>query len=365
MNSVGDTFTLLLNLDMGDGNGVKITKPELFDPHADILKNNRGARSLQCRYIGTTYGYFPTVTLSKALRKVAPSFAVKVQFSAPKLKYDGCNLEEISDEDFEFVVDELHKKLHIMGIEATKDMLRYAKVVRVDYGKNIPTSISPLFLISHLSKAEIRKTLDATKCSFRNDGMGMHWLSKHLDITLYDKFYEINRSNYSPSRSINPENAQNLDLSTIKHKNWLRLEVRLASSSQIRESLAKVGITLEELSFKNLFCSDICQKVNCYYWDLLMNGRKALHLSQDSIKDVFKSFVAQDMKPIKALQIVGLMALLKEISIRELTYYTKGKTATIRDLLKKLKESPPDVLWLERELEEIKQIIMKNKCIKL
>ena len=71
---------------------------------------------------------------------------------------------------------------------------------------------------------------------------------------------DIKKANYSPRRAIG-ENAQLLDWASLDGEQYLRFEVQLGNSDVIRQALNKAGINVPELTFENLFRSEISRKV--------------------------------------------------------------------------------------------------------
>ena len=81
--------------------------------------------------------YFPQLTGYKRKKgKLEWESSIKIQFSAPKLLYKN-NIDELSDSQFEEVVEALRDRLDRMGVIIASENLKNATVTTVHYSKNI------------------------------------------------------------------------------------------------------------------------------------------------------------------------------------------------------------------------------------
>ena len=158
-----------------------------------------------------------------------------------------------------------------LGASVSPESIRKAKVTRVDYGKNCKVQIKPALLLQELAKADVSKRLDYANKTYRNDGHSLHFLTTHKNVVLYDKLADIRKANFSPRRAVG-ENAQLLDWTSLADEQYLRFEIQLGNSDTIRQTLNKAEVNVPELTFENLFQSEICRKVNLYYWGELMQA---------------------------------------------------------------------------------------------
>lgn len=111
-------------------------------------------------------------------------------------------------------------------------------------------------LLQELAKADVSKRLDYANKTYRNDGHSLHFLTTHKNVVLYDKLADIRKANFSPRRAVG-ENAQLLDWTSLADEQYLRFEIQLGNSDTIRQTLNKAEVNVPELTFENLFQSEI------------------------------------------------------------------------------------------------------------
>ena len=362
--NVCDTCVLLV--DYAD---IVINKLSCFKPSPEILWNMHGAEAVTCyynaRFDDLRWGYYPKVSLSSVVRYGGFSVKLKIEFSAPKLlNFPPNNLEEISDADFDNLIENLASRLREMGIDVLPQALRSAQVVRIDYGKNVPVNIAPYVILQYLNKADITRRLDCTKVSYRNEGHSLHFLSQHRNVVIYDKIKDIQKAQYNKKRAVNPENAESLNLALLGSSQYLRIEIQLGNSDNIRKAISKAGLPVPELTFQNLFNSQICRAVTLTYWNEILSAVKYLQLSDEDAGDLFKRLLDNKYKFLKALQLVGLVTILKKMGKRELKLHAGNVfSPAIYDLFRMINQIEPRNNWLQPDLEAITAAIDENNVI--
>ncbi len=362
--NVCDTCVLLV--DYAD---IVINKLSCFKPSPEILWNMHGAEAVTCyynaRFDDLRWGYYPKVSLSSVVRYGGFSVKLKIEFSAPKLlNFPPNNLEEIGDADFDNLIENLASRLREMGIDVLPQALRSAQVVRIDYGKNVPVNIAPYVILQYLNKADITRRLDCTKVSYRNEGHSLHFLSQHRNVVIYDKIKDIQKAQYNKKRAVNPENAESLNLALLGSSQYLRIEIQLGNSDNIRKAISKAGLPVPELTFQNLFNSQICRAVTLTYWNEILSAVKYLQLSDEDAGDLFKRLLDNKYKFLKALQLVGLVTILKKMGKRELKLHAGNVfSPAIYDLFRMINQIEPRNNWLQPDLEAITAAIDENNVI--
>ena len=362
--NVCDTCVLLV--DYAD---ITITELGRFSPNPQILWDMQGAEAVTCYNFATCeeqqQHYYPKLSLSSVLRHGGFSVKLKIEFSAPKLlHFPPNNLEEVCDADFEDVISILALRIHEMGVEVSPQVLRSAQVVRIDFGKNVLVKVAPCVILQYLNKADISRRLDCTKVSYRNEGHSLHFLSRHRNVVIYDKLRDIQKAKYCKSRAVNPENAQRIDLASLGSNQYLRIEIQLGNSENIRQAIGKAGISAPELTFQNLFNSQICRAVTLTYWNEILSAVKYLQLSDEDAGDLFKRLLDHKYKFLKALQLVGLVTILKKVGKRELRMHSGNVfSPAIYDLFRMINQLEPRNNWLQQDLEVITAAIDENNTI--
>ncbi len=362
--NVCDTCVLLV-----DYTDIKITELGRFKPNPQILWDMQGAEAVTCYNFATKEEqqrqYYPKLFLSSVMRHGGFSVKLKIEFSAPKLlHFPPNNLEEVCDADFDDVINVLVSRMREMGVEVAPQALRTAQVVRIDYGKNILVKIAPCVILQYLNKADISRRLDCAKAVYRNEGHSLHFLSRHRNIVVYDKLKDIQKAQYCKTRAVSPENAQDIDLTALGSNQYLRIEIQLGNSENIRQAINKAGLPVPELTFQNLFSSQICRAVTLVYWNEILAAVRYQQLSEEDAADLFKRLLDADYKFLKALQLVGLVTVLKKMGKRELRMHAGNVfSPAVYDLFRRINQLEPKNNWLQPDLDGITAAINHNQLI--
>lgn len=310
--NVCDTCVLLV-----DYTDITITELGRFKPNPQILWDMQGAEAVTCYNFATReelqQHYYPRLSLSSVLRHGGFSVKLKIEFSAPKLlHYPPNNLEEVCDADFEDVISILALRLHEMGVEVSPQVLRSAQVVRIDFGKNVLVKVAPCVILQYLNKADISRRLDCTKVSYRNEGHSLHFLARHRNVVIYDKLKDIQKARYCKSRAVSSENAQIIDMAALGSSQYLRVEIQLGNSENIRQAISKAGLPVPELTFQNLFSSQICRAVTLVYWNEILAAARYQQLSDENAADLFKHLLDAKYKFLSTTTVKRYLRVFKE-----------------------------------------------------
>lgn len=274
--------------------------------------------------------YFPRVTLFK--RRYDQFQNVKIEFSAPKILYHN-NLEELTNADFDKVIDTLQDRLKRMGVRIFRDSLVNAKVSTIHYSKNIQLTdgYTASHLISEIGKIDLRKSFDFSRARYINDGQSFCAHTASHELVIYDKISDLSKGK---KRAIDRDQTsyQTSLFGEIKSKKQLvevlRFEVRLCKKDKINSLFQKLGYE-KDLNFQQMFDSRISQKVVGHYWEKVIgakdNGLFTLSMSsKDLLREIYKSRL--DIKPNRAIYLVGLASLAKDGNgLRELRAILTGK----------------------------------------
>lgn len=270
--------------------------------------------------------YKPRLTLTKRYNtsgRYEPTLSIEL--SLPKLVY-GNNFDELKDEDFKQVAELLQKKLKEMGISVFWELFINAPVSTVHYSKNIPLTdgSTPHYLISKIKEANIPLALDINQTDYRNDGHSYKWHSNSYEVAFYDKIKDLEMAKKSDKRAIEKDNALQLNLfeKFIEKKRLevLRMEVRLNNRQKIRQLFKTLKIE-KELTFQNLFSSNISQQVLLHYLDELEAQRpKLLDYKVSNPKALLADLIISNPKlgTKRIIQLFGLKNALDAVTPREL-----------------------------------------------
>ena len=136
-----------------------------------------------------------------------------IELSLPKLLF-GNNFDELVLSDFNPVTILLKSRLKDMGIMVFTKVLENAPISAIHYSKNIPLTdgTTPHYLISKIKEANIKLSLDVNQTDYRNDGHSYKWHSNSYEVAFYDKIKDLQQAKKSESRTIEKDNASQLEL---------------------------------------------------------------------------------------------------------------------------------------------------------
>lgn len=299
--------------------------------------------------------YFPRLTgyRRKGFRQDAN---VRIEFSVPKLLYLN-NLDELEDKNFAEVIDTLQDRLKTMGIVATKSLLEQASVSSVHFSKNIQLEdgYTVSHLISEMNKVNLRKSFDFAKTRFMNDGQSLYAHTTAHQLVIYDKVADLGKDKKRAidkdqplyQRTLFEELSKDSELCEV-----LRFEIRLNHKQKMGKVLGDLGYS-KNPTFKDVFSSEISQKVVESYWQKLIKERNlGLFSISVSIKDILRTLFLADktLKPKQAIYLLGLFQLARdEDGMRQL-----------RTIVSKRSH---DRTWyrIAKDMQRASELITKNK----
>ncbi len=275
--------------------------------------------------------YKPHLSVTKRfVGQLGYQTVLKIELSLPKLHF-GNNFDELVNDDFFVIVATLHYWLGQMGVEVDIHTLIAAPVSLIHYGKNIPLTdhTTPYSYLKYLYKVKVHMGQDLEEKDYRNGGRSVRFHTNSGELIAYDKLFEMRRAKISEKRSREKDNLiqRNLfdQVELKKPFEVLRIELRLNNRKRIKAALNAVGIE-KELTLANLFDVEIArklllhelEKVERNYPSILLDGSKSAVARLNSI------FFNNPGIPIKrAIQSVGLAALLDEVGVREVRTITE------------------------------------------
>ncbi len=260
--------------------------------------------------------YFPRLTSYS--RRFSQEANVRIEFSAPKLLYSN-NLDELADDDFLEVVETLKQRLETMGVIVPSSVLEKASVSSVHFSKNIELQdgYTSNYLISEMNKVNLRKSFDFARSRYINDGQSLYAHTTSHQLIIYDKIADLRKDK---KRAIDKSQTlyQMSLFSELKVRDELpeiiRFEVRLSKKQKLNSLLAGLGYS-ENLTFKQVFSSEISKAVLLDYWKKLIKERNlGLFTISLSNKDILQTmFLAnQNLKPKQAIYLFGLFMLARD-----------------------------------------------------
>ncbi len=237
----------------------------------------------------------PSLTLFK---RGFDEISLKVEFSVSKLLFSN-NFEELSDQDFERVVELLKARLFRMGVVVSVDAIKRAKVSACHYSKNVVftdyTSVSGI--LSLLSKIKLTHRLDLNKTQFVNDGQAVRYHCKSYSLIFYDKIADLK---HSVSTAVEKEdrafNIQYNIFDEIRRKKCplevLRIEFRFCDRDTLKRWFKKLSI-INDYTFEAMFKSSVSKQVLSYFWQETFKQLKPLLFEDCEDVDLAELIVKQ------------------------------------------------------------------------
>lgn len=95
------------------------------------------------------------------------------------------------------------------------------------------------------------------------------------------------------------------------------MEVRLNTRRKIKSLCQSLGLTVPE-TLADVFRKDLAQGILLHFWNLIERELNVVSLTRERPENLFQQFVRSGMKPAKALQMVGTMAIVESVGLRGL-----------------------------------------------
>lgn len=340
-----DTVVLLL-----PQHAYQITEPDKFVPSARWITgiSSSAVHGIQSRQNPTKKEllagiYKPRLTLFYR-HHGEKQVMLKIELSLPKLFF-GNNFQELKQKDLQPLLTKLSATLNQMGVIVDLQELAKAPVSVIHYSKNIKLTdgSTPYHYISKLKESNMRMSLDVNQTDYRNEGHSYKWHCNSYEIVFYDKIKDLENAKLSDKRSMEKDNAIQLNLfpklakrnpafaypglparqASAGHRKKLevlRMEVRLNKRQKMKQLFGKLGIKTN-LTLKSLFKPAISKKVLLHYLDELENKRLPI---LDSKIENDKAYLADlvfnnpGLSTKRILQAYGLSKALELVSLPEL-----------------------------------------------
>jgi hypothetical protein len=228
--------------------------------------------------------YMPSLTMHKRITPNGPIYQLAIEFSAPKLLY-GNNFEELTDNDFESLLDLLAERLQtLLHYRFLRHELSGANVVGWHPSKNIIFTdyTSCLTVLNTVSKLNVSRVYDVQKTDFR-EGHVLHIHCNSMDIALYDKMADLRKSRVSQRRAFEPDNQiQVMLFDKLKPRQpfeVLRYEVRFNG----KQSIKRAYPMLDVWTFGSLYSQELCRQILVEHWNKLTASVDMLGLDVSNV----------------------------------------------------------------------------------
>ncbi len=316
--------------------------------------------------------YFPRFSVMKSIRSGGYEIYAHIEFSAPKILF-GNNFDEFVGDELEQVCETLAQRLALMGIIVRPEILSSGAVSRIHYGKNIPftdyTTASQI--IGDLAKCDITIRKHHNTRDFANGGEALYLQTANTGLVIYDKKQELKTTQYKKGRFESDNQCQFHILEQLKQKppfEVVRIELRLQNPRAIRNTFSKCGIASSDGRFCDLFSQSIAKTVLLEAFSPFTAGQN--HLI--NFEGIFTTLTAElkrgspEISPRDIITIVGLKALLGEVSfrdIRTMTGATSGQWYRLKQTINKAKldsRRQSSVDAIKQNLEDFQPIKLED-----
>lgn len=258
--------------------------------------------------------YKPRLTLSRWPINGGWNTGLFIEFSAPKLVY-GNNFSEVSESDFEKIIDVLHSKLYEMGVSVEKEDLARANVSSIHPCKNIHLQNSTSrAVISTMQRLRFPKRLDNCVTDFRNDGQILRIHADSYEFAGYDKKKDLLQSKISEKRAIEKDNKIQVGLldNTLLDEEIFRIEVRINKPKKLKDVLSKCDMQEKELIFRELFNKEASVKILNYFWGIFIEpSLDTVLLSEETDKELRLRIKNAGFGQHKTLKLLGALNTIK------------------------------------------------------
>lgn len=265
-----DTITLSIPVTKMD-----VGNLEQFNPSAiNVFTTDRGYRQYSRNPTDTERKlgiYVPIYTLYRRYRNEL-DISLNIQFSIPKLLYKN-NFQEVSEYDFENILDELGLKLRLHSFNISRERLINAKAVAIHFSKNILLSegLNCSMVLNQLKKAlDTNLKQDFAENQFKNGGQIIHIHNKDSEFAIYDKVRELQQAKTSKDKSVDKQVYTQLNLlDGLHNNNYLRLEFRMTGQKAMKRKIQCYATEYSEipLTFKELFNRGLSQTMLTSFWN--------------------------------------------------------------------------------------------------
>ncbi|MEW6617365.1 MAG: hypothetical protein AB1333_03015 [Patescibacteria group bacterium] len=279
---------------------------------------------------------------------------IRIEFSIPKLLFLN-NLDEVQQSDFPSVINMLQERLNAMGVIADKEVLENASVSSVHFSKNIQLrdGFTVSYVISEINKVNITKCFDLAQTRYINGGESLYAHTTSHQLVIYDKIADLKKEDKRAIDKEQPKYQRSL-FEDLKEGSVeiIRFEIRLGSKQKMNKLFEQLGYQ-KNLIFKDIFNSDLSQKVMIYYWNRLIKERSlGLFALPFSMKDALRILFVGNKKirPKQAIYLIGLTTLAKD----------DGGFRMLRSILSK-KSNCRTWYRFMRDVQTANKIITNNK----
>jgi len=313
--------------------------------------------------------YKPRLSVTRRpLKGLGYQNTLYIEVSLPKLVFSN-NFDELTNDDFELVINKLYEVLKSMGVLAYPSKLPQANISSIHYGKNIILEdyTTPYSYIKELKKVDINKIIDVNQTDYRNGGLSYKFHSNLFEFTFYDKIKDLEKSKLSEKRAINKSDYCQLSLldyidtkeRITKPFEVLRLEIRLNNRTKIKQYLKKLKLD-NIVTFDYLFNTKMAKLFLLSFYDKIFD-QYIPTFETSSIIELVESIKASnpEIKDGKVLELASSQNIINQLGVRELRNMVNDRTwYRVKNNLKKLNGTKSSLYLsnLRNKIDNFKQV---------
>lgn len=269
--------------------------------------------------------------------KVAGRYYVyRITVSIPKLMY-GNNILEVSEAQFDEVVRLLYSELVFLALptDISEEAIRSAKVIRVDFGKNVilPSSVSMRQLGDVLARSEHRLNSKYAQVQYRNGDLYREHIKERATI-VYDKLAEFN-ANITYTRG----SVDKLMVAAKKAKlfQMIRVETQIETTRQLKAELRSLKLDNRKTTFSDVFKESLAKQILSKYWGNITKNLSEKPLETKNPLTIFANAATElGCGPQKAYAKVGFVHLVDSVGLdiakkTYCNYYDSGSWARCKN----------------------------------
>lgn len=315
-----------------------------------------------------SFVYMPRLTL---MQRGARQY-LKIEFSAPKIIFNN-NVNELTDDDFDFCIERLRDKLNKMGVKIFSQVLKNAQVLSFHPSKNIPLKggRTVTYILKHLNKVDVNNKFDLDNKKFNNTGEVLQYYTDCHAIVIYDKKNDLKKAvKRATDKNQTKQDELLFDTITAKKEYFelLRIEIRIKGKRKMNKVLENADYQ-KDPTFKDIFNYELCKKIINNYWKDFFTENLFLFALKNDAQTVLEniSAVQPNITPLKLEALIGLHALaISNYGLRGLkNIYKQKKNYGWSRTKKKLEIFNNEIFIQDNVLSDLSVDIKKFKTFKL
>lgn len=296
----------------------RITKPELFRPHANGLFRLGVAGNNFKNNFHTKDKYFPRLTITPRIKTGQKGLIrdLKIEFSVAKIMF-GNNLQQIEVFHSDYVYQNLLERLEEMGVKIYCSPEEF-EVSGFDIGKNIFLDKGSFcyHVINELNKCSLDRRFDLDNKEYREgSGTTLQYYSNSHSLVFYDKVADLRKPDKRSTDKDNNHLQKDL-FDECDKQEILRFEVRLRKKVKMKSVLKEIGYNIKSITFGQLFNERLWKLVLNYYWQGMVANNNQFIFNKINSDDIIKDKILAIQPKINPRKLYMILYLNQQIKLK-------------------------------------------------